>query len=384
MYLKLLLSTLICLIPQACNASALIALECPQHIVVSNNTKDWSLSVIYSYDEILLGATVIPDGEVLLKYPLKMSSIQIMPSGKYLIKTQFRTPENLIKRIEELKTDPEHFMLTIASQEGVLESFLPFQFAITELTQKEFYVKIAIPESRCPIDAFPNATDAIEKNKFPFPRHYLELSLQNPLLEKSFMECLDEAYKRLHAQWQWVRDDSPEYVAEVHQTLASAYGLLKIQKELSEIPRIKKHLPELVSLKSSTYTLAKKTSMDSFQCVNTNIGIAPLSLKEVVADSSDTSLEKAYKELKSDWEKILADDEDLSVRVQNYLYSEYEFVKNWKNLKDPVKEKKDEEVLCKIFSSTGDKSNQKSLPKTPNESLDFLLKEGVGPQEKEK
>ena len=54
------------------------------YLVIKNNTT-WKLIILYTYNnsEELIGATIVPESELILENSNKLTLIQAVPSGKY-------------------------------------------------------------------------------------------------------------------------------------------------------------------------------------------------------------------------------------------------------------------------------------------------------------
>ncbi len=278
----------------------------PKRLVITNSTT-WKLSILYTYDDALVGATVIPQGELILVDPLNLQVLQAVPSGKLLSHTQLTKPDNLTSKLED-KVE-EHCCITISAHQELYKILYPFIYDPGTMTQKELNQKIAIPESKLLKDAFQNAWYALTHEKvMPFPRHYLGISLQNPRLVNTLKLSIKAAYERLIAYWANLKQSDPDFVGRVRRILAQAKLVLDNQLDLQEDPIVQKHL--------------KST---------------PVSLKDRIKDLSDEDIEDAHKKLCEKWKELLSKEHtQLLDNIIAHLTSEKEFlaVHHWLDTND--------------------------------------------------
>ncbi len=291
-------------IPQRYEGSRLQNLK-KARLAIFNRTT-WNLLIQYQYDdsENLLGTTLAPEGYVILIEPHTLSRLQVVPSGKYAGMTQLTAPENLAATID--KRDA-HTCLLIHSPQGIFATLYPFECSVQEMNHVELDHLTAPPESNLLKDAFPNVRHALEEKQLPFPRLFLNLSLQSTHLKEALLPSLEASYRRLTQQWSSCRTTHTAFVHEALTVLAHAYKIVYTHLQLKAYPRIQE-----------------------------NFSTIPLSLKDRIKDTSDASIEKALSDLRSEWRKHLSEGDTLLLEIENLLIAEKEFLDMRHQLTVPI------------------------------------------------
>ncbi len=198
-------------------------------MLLSNKT-DWKLLVTYSYqDGIVLGATIVPQGKLILAAPDRMKAMQIVSCGPWS-KVQLRTPENLCTRkdFETCKSE-QHMMLTITTQptSGIIRNLVPFCFTATLLRANALSEELKVNEQSTLLAYFPNVAYALKNGTTPLPQHFL--SLPDDLATVTYPKALEEAYQRLKKICLYQAQHNREFAMKALDLIQRAYMILKKQ-----------------------------------------------------------------------------------------------------------------------------------------------------------
>ncbi len=279
------------------------------HVIITNHTT-WPLIVLFTLkgSEEPAGLSLIPNGEVILEGPDSLETITVVPSGKVYGQLQWRSPQDL-KALLTHCLDPgsrrHTFIKVLASASESLQYITPFTYQTAPLSHELLLEKLAVPESRMLINAFPEVKAVLTKNKIPFARRYLGISLSSTHIKDPLLSIC-QAFQRRSKRWQRHKKKYAIYAGKVLRLLEHAYNLLNEEHTIQEL------------LKDSGVSL-------------------PLTLKAVISSGSDDEIALAETRLMEQWSDAPIET-TLHTKVVAHLGSEYELLNGVAKLYEPVEE----------------------------------------------